>query len=189
MLIIRSLYTNSGGVKESQAFWVCEVFCPPRAEVAVLAVAWLGSGISMSSQPSSIALSTYLKIHKTGLPDNMPSSKSGKGCWTCKERKVACDRDSPKCQICLGSGRECKGYGVRLSWPRKDDRKRFLVATSQKQSNMSISLSAELVNVFSSDVKRLHDILDPCKWMPSCQYKTLTNRSCKPNSGFCSTVS
>ncbi|KAF2637690.1 hypothetical protein P280DRAFT_520824 [Massarina eburnea CBS 473.64] len=91
----------------------------------------------------------------------MPPSKGSKGCWTCKERKIACDRQSPRCRICLGSGRECKGYGMRLSWPRKDDRKRFLVATSRKRSNRSISLMAEFVNVFFSDIERLHDILDP----------------------------
>jgi hypothetical protein len=159
------------------------------ADVAVLAVAWQDSGISTSSWPSSIALSNHLKSFNPELPDDMSSSRSRKGCWTCKERKIACDRDSPRCRICLGSGRECKGYGVRLSWPRKDDRKRFLVATSQKRSNVSNSSPAELVNVFSSDIERLHDILDPCKLMPSCQYNMLTSRSCKANSCFRSTAS
>uniref|UniRef100_A0A8H7K9V2 Zn(2)-C6 fungal-type domain-containing protein n=1 Tax=Bionectria ochroleuca TaxID=29856 RepID=A0A8H7K9V2_BIOOC len=69
-----------------------------------------------------------------------------RGCWTCKERKVMCDRSYPECSRCKKSNHKCQGYGVRLSWPnaksgravvgkaglmpvRPDTRARFINAT------------------------------------------------------------
>ncbi|KAL7958004.1 fungal-specific transcription factor domain-containing protein [Trichoderma compactum] len=60
--------------------------------------------------------------------------KTGRGCWTCKDRRVACDRRVPSCSKCIRSNRECLGYGVRLSWPRTSDSKRAMVAMPSTRS-------------------------------------------------------
>ncbi|RSL62836.1 hypothetical protein CEP53_004618 [Fusarium sp. AF-6] len=49
------------------------------------------------------------------------------GCWTCKDRKVRCDLRQPSCANCARSKRKCAGYGMRLSWPRPNDRRRSMV--------------------------------------------------------------
>ncbi|KAF2185249.1 hypothetical protein K469DRAFT_165051 [Zopfia rhizophila CBS 207.26] len=86
----------------------------------------------------------------------MNIAKSAKGCWTCKDRKIACDKCMPKCQTCLKSGRECLGYDLRLSWPRKDDQRRSILAKDPDRSE-SISQGwtrqREFLNVFSSDIE------------------------------------
>ncbi|OTA99545.1 hypothetical protein M426DRAFT_325014 [Hypoxylon sp. CI-4A] len=38
------------------------------------------------------------------------SSKSRKGCKTCKIRRIKCDLTEPYCQKCTSTGRECDGY-------------------------------------------------------------------------------
>ncbi|PVI01305.1 hypothetical protein DM02DRAFT_727946 [Periconia macrospinosa] len=93
----------------------------------------------------------------------MAPPRGGRGCWTCKERKIACDRQFPQCRICLGSGRECKGYGMRLSWPRSNDSKRLQVVNARKGSQKSASSSVPhwFINVYNSDIERLHDMLNP----------------------------
>lgn len=74
--------------------------------------------------------------------------KAKKGCWTCKgtyahptytpkraqqgqltqtlmiDRKIRCDRGTPTCQNCVRARKQCQGYGLRLSWPGINDRKR-----------------------------------------------------------------
>ncbi|KAI0473272.1 fungal-specific transcription factor domain-containing protein [Xylariaceae sp. FL0804] len=52
--------------------------------------------------------------------------RRAQGCWTCKKRKIGCDRGSPACNNCLRSGRECLGYGLRLAWPDQPDGRRRL---------------------------------------------------------------
>ncbi|KAI0490185.1 fungal-specific transcription factor domain-containing protein [Xylaria cf. heliscus] len=61
----------------------------------------------------------------------MPSdstTKSRRGCWTCKSRKIQCDQGVPNCRRCVQARRKCEGYGHRLSWPRENDKKRAMVA-------------------------------------------------------------
>ncbi|KAF2449717.1 hypothetical protein P171DRAFT_440185 [Karstenula rhodostoma CBS 690.94] len=53
---------------------------------------------------------------------NVPTAKSN--CWTCKERKVGCDRALPHCENCTRAKRECKGYDLKLAWPDKYDGRR-----------------------------------------------------------------
>ncbi|KAJ3541913.1 hypothetical protein NM208_g4379 [Fusarium decemcellulare] len=53
--------------------------------------------------------------------------KAKRGCWTCKDRKVQCDRALPKCQNCTRLEKDCQGYGLRLSWPRPNDKKRAIM--------------------------------------------------------------
>ncbi|KAH6884386.1 fungal-specific transcription factor domain-containing protein [Thelonectria olida] len=50
--------------------------------------------------------------------------KSQKGCWTCKKRKIGCDRNIPSCDNCLRTKRTCLGYGLRLTWPNRPDGRR-----------------------------------------------------------------
>lgn len=45
-----------------------------------------------------------------------PRSRNFDGCWTCRLRKIKCDRGRPRCERCARAGVECKGYGVVLSW-------------------------------------------------------------------------
>ncbi|KAF3041016.1 hypothetical protein E8E11_007639 [Didymella keratinophila] len=52
----------------------------------------------------------------------MPEASTN--CWTCKQRKVGCDRTLPNCLNCLKGQRICQGYGLRLAWPDKQDGRR-----------------------------------------------------------------
>ncbi|KAI0555996.1 fungal-specific transcription factor domain-containing protein [Xylaria curta] len=54
-------------------------------------------------------------------------NKAIRGCWTCKDRRVRCDLGFPSCANCARVQQVCQGYGVRLSWPRDGDKKRFMV--------------------------------------------------------------
>ncbi|CDK25274.1 unnamed protein product [Kuraishia capsulata CBS 1993] len=44
------------------------------------------------------------------------------GCWTCKERRKKCDETKPICLNCSKGNRQCKGYGVRLSFDIDDSK-------------------------------------------------------------------
>ncbi|KAF2500109.1 hypothetical protein BU16DRAFT_556592 [Lophium mytilinum] len=46
----------------------------------------------------------------------MPS-RARQNCWTCKDRKIGCDRTLPTCQNCSRTNRLCQGYGMKLAWP------------------------------------------------------------------------
>ncbi|KAI1805143.1 fungal-specific transcription factor domain-containing protein [Daldinia bambusicola] len=56
----------------------------------------------------------------------METVRRAQGCWTCKRRKIGCDRGYPACNNCLRTGRECLGYGIRLAWPDQPDGRRRL---------------------------------------------------------------
>ncbi|KAH7041523.1 fungal-specific transcription factor domain-containing protein [Microdochium trichocladiopsis] len=60
-----------------------------------------------------------------------------RGCWTCRDRRVRCDRTLPHCRACARSKRQCQGYGLRLSWPRERDPKRFIVGPAPVTSTKS----------------------------------------------------
>ncbi|KAH6888442.1 fungal-specific transcription factor domain-containing protein [Thelonectria olida] len=64
--------------------------------------------------------------------------RAKKGCWSCKARKVQCDRRLPTCQKCARARRECQGYGLRLSWPRDGDKKRAITGTSPEARSRGI---------------------------------------------------
>ncbi|PSR90869.1 fungal-specific transcription factor domain-domain-containing protein [Coniella lustricola] len=53
-----------------------------------------------------------------------PASLASQGCWTCKKRKIGCDKGRPSCNNCFRTGRRCLGYGLRLVWPDKKDGRR-----------------------------------------------------------------
>ncbi|KXJ90941.1 fungal-specific transcription factor domain-domain-containing protein [Microdochium bolleyi] len=50
--------------------------------------------------------------------------RRSQGCWTCKSRKIGCDKSVPVCNNCRRSGRICLGYGIRLTWPDQHDGRR-----------------------------------------------------------------
>ncbi|KAI2640084.1 fungal-specific transcription factor domain-containing protein [Xylaria nigripes] len=54
----------------------------------------------------------------------METVRRTQGCWTCRKRKIGCDRSNPACNNCLRTGRECLGYGIRLAWPDQPDGRR-----------------------------------------------------------------
>ncbi|KIW62327.1 hypothetical protein PV04_10508 [Phialophora macrospora] len=61
-----------------------------------------------------------------------------KGCWTCRARKVRCDSHWPTCGNCTKARRICQGYGIQLSWPRDDDRKRAIISRDTRRAVNSI---------------------------------------------------
>ncbi|PFH55720.1 hypothetical protein XA68_17731 [Ophiocordyceps unilateralis] len=47
----------------------------------------------------------------------MDSAKtSAKACHNCRRRRLRCDRSYPHCNKCIGSGKECLGYGKLFRW-------------------------------------------------------------------------
>ncbi|KAH7140025.1 fungal-specific transcription factor domain-containing protein [Dactylonectria estremocensis] len=49
--------------------------------------------------------------------------KANRGCRTCKDRKIGCDKSMPSCNNCIRTNRQCLGYGLRLTWPDRKTRK------------------------------------------------------------------
>ncbi|KAF2730490.1 hypothetical protein EJ04DRAFT_579818 [Polyplosphaeria fusca] len=92
----------------------------------------------------------------------MARSTSNKGCWTCKDRKIACDKRLPSCMNCARSGRPCQGYGMRLSWPRSNDRKRAMISKiSDSNGDFCPSwLMDVFVNVYTSDIELSQRLVD-----------------------------
>ena len=54
-------------------------------------------------------------------------------------RRVRCDRTIPSCTRCLKAGRVCDGFGLRLSWPRRHDKKRAAFADIPADAATSVS--------------------------------------------------
>ncbi|EWG51666.1 hypothetical protein FVEG_10573 [Fusarium verticillioides 7600] len=78
------------------------------------------------------------------------------GCGTCRARKVRCDQAYPECNRCTKSGRHCKGYGMQLSWPRRNDTRRAIVGPRPRlKGRLS---EHRLVNTTVTDI-RLHDVV------------------------------
>lgn len=104
-------------------------------------------------------------------------TKSRQGCWTCKgwwlrlsqqlglsnslsneplARKVQCDQGVPTCKRCATAHRECEGYGLRLSWPRDNDRKRAQRAdlpTTSTQAQLRYKDGNPLINTTFQDIE------------------------------------
>lgn len=55
------------------------------------------------------------------------------------ERRILCDRTLPSCGQRLSSGHRCKGYVIRLSWPRQGDARRAVVARRQKRPEGAVT--------------------------------------------------
>jgi hypothetical protein len=50
--------------------------------------------------------------------------KAAKSCWTCKKRKIGCDKTLPACHNCIRTNRKCAGFGIKLTWPETYDGRR-----------------------------------------------------------------
>ncbi|RGP69159.1 arginine metabolism regulation ii [Fusarium sporotrichioides] len=58
--------------------------------------------------------------------------------------------------------RDCEGYGLRLSWPRQNDKRRAIVGLHSKQARFKgIPLNHRLVNASSRDIELYHMISTP----------------------------
>jgi hypothetical protein len=80
-----------------------------------------------------------------------------KTCYSA-ERKIGCDRARPWCANCIGSGRECLGYDVRLLWPDQyDGRRRDGVVLgyvpSAARSELSPYYGQQFLNVTFKDIE------------------------------------
>ncbi|KAI1735006.1 fungal-specific transcription factor domain-containing protein [Xylaria scruposa] len=83
-----------------------------------------------------------------------------KGCWTCRERKVSCDRSIPICERCSRSKLPCQGYGLRLSWPTRVDGRRLIIGHSSPHKERMVSRSRfHLVNASFWDIQLYHYLL------------------------------
>ncbi|KAL3465892.1 hypothetical protein BJX64DRAFT_252132 [Aspergillus heterothallicus] len=77
-----------------------------------------------------------------------------RSCGTCRDRRILCDRATPSCAQCARSNRVCKGYGIRLSWPKTNNAKRAVVgAPLRGRRGARQLLSSSLVNVSDFDIK------------------------------------
>ncbi|KAJ0414191.1 hypothetical protein BJY00DRAFT_295510 [Aspergillus carlsbadensis] len=82
-----------------------------------------------------------------------------RSCGTCRDRRILCDRATPTCTQCARSDRVCKGYGIRLSWPKSNDARRALVGrVSHGRTAARYLASSALVNVSDFDIK-MHYLL------------------------------
>jgi hypothetical protein len=74
-------------------------------------------------------------------------------CDEIEDRRVLCDRIKPTCLQCLRSERLCKGYGMRLSWPRAGNKRRAIVVNSARPEVPTEGKALRgLVHVSSYDV-------------------------------------
>ncbi|KPM37602.1 hypothetical protein AK830_g8974 [Neonectria ditissima] len=88
------------------------------------------------------------------------TAQPAKGCGTCRARRIRCDRVVPSCVRCTRAGRECDGYGLRLSWPRDGDRRRAVVGPNPAKQQHGGDAARELqwINVSSQDIE-MHEYL------------------------------
>ncbi|KAJ5356441.1 hypothetical protein N7517_011050 [Penicillium concentricum] len=80
---------------------------------------------------------------------------ASRSCGTCRDRRILCDRTVPRCSQCAQSNRTCKGYGLRLSWPKANDKRRAVVARSfiQQRRAGPHSFNARLINISTWDIE------------------------------------
>ncbi|KAI0017027.1 fungal-specific transcription factor domain-containing protein [Xylariomycetidae sp. FL0641] len=86
----------------------------------------------------------------------MEPVRRAQGCWTCKKRKIGCDRGFPACNNCLRTGRECLGYGIRLAWPDQPDGRRRLSRVPEPVTHHhtvdSVHYGKQFLNVTYTDL-------------------------------------
>ncbi|KAL6875812.1 fungal-specific transcription factor domain-containing protein [Trichoderma longibrachiatum] len=80
-----------------------------------------------------------------------------KRCWNCRQQKIACDKTLPHCRNCLKKGRQCLGYGLKLSWPREGDRRRSASSRKEHYIIPIRSSEASFINTTSDDVRESQD--------------------------------
>ncbi|KAL4861781.1 fungal-specific transcription factor domain-containing protein [Aspergillus spectabilis] len=76
-----------------------------------------------------------------------------RSCGTCRDRRISCDRAVPNCTQCTRANRACKGYGVRLSWPRANDARRAVVGRPVRGRHaVRQGSNAHMVNASTWDI-------------------------------------
>ncbi|KAL4946310.1 hypothetical protein BDV06DRAFT_218440 [Aspergillus oleicola] len=92
-----------------------------------------------------------------------------RSCGTCRDRRIACDKAVPACSQCRQSSRSCKGYGIRLSWPRANDPKRAVVCRAPVRFPRPDLVKAFRfqVNASSWDVEMHHSLLGSLSTNPA----------------------
>ncbi|PYH88132.1 hypothetical protein BO71DRAFT_392147 [Aspergillus ellipticus CBS 707.79] len=85
---------------------------------------------------------------------------AGRSCGTCRDRRILCDRTLPICTQCSQSNRTCKGYGIRLSWPKASNTRRAVVGRLPSHSKSAVRRfsDARQVNISTWDLE-LHNYL------------------------------
>ncbi|EWY82689.1 hypothetical protein FOYG_14787 [Fusarium oxysporum NRRL 32931] len=77
-------------------------------------------------------------------------------CWTCKRRKIGCDRATPSCNNCIRTQRKCLGYGLQLLWPDRHDGRRRKRDPAEHRPPTTLSKSVHygkyFLNISLSDV-------------------------------------
>ncbi|KAH6884212.1 fungal-specific transcription factor domain-containing protein [Thelonectria olida] len=71
-----------------------------------------------------------------------PEQASTIDCYTCKRRRIRCDRTQPKCQKCGKKGLSCPGYGLRLRWVGGKDFRRPTRDAGAIQDSTTLALPA-----------------------------------------------
>jgi hypothetical protein len=96
------------------------------------------------------------------------------------DRRISCDRGLPTCLQCIRSNRQCQGYGMRLSWPKANDRRRAMLGSAPPAKARADGDSAtpfRIVNTSTWDIEihhylissglNIHPIvLRPLSWSP-----------------------
>ncbi|KAL3471255.1 fungal-specific transcription factor domain-containing protein [Aspergillus californicus] len=82
-----------------------------------------------------------------------------RSCGTCRDRRILCDRALPTCTQCTRSSRPCKGYGLRLSWPKAKNDKRSIVRGPLRGQSSAQKGFSSLVNASSWDIRMHHYLL------------------------------
>ncbi|KAI3338381.1 fungal-specific transcription factor domain-containing protein [Ustulina deusta] len=88
-------------------------------------------------------------------------NKATRGCWTCKDRRVRCDLGLPSCANCARVKQACQGYGMRLSWPRDGDAKRFMTSrVSASPADGRTCADMELVRTSFFDMEMYYYLVE-----------------------------
>ncbi|KAH8742372.1 hypothetical protein F5883DRAFT_513406, partial [Diaporthe sp. PMI_573] len=90
---------------------------------------------------------------------SMRAGQASQGCWTCKKRKIGCDKGLPSCNNCVRTGRECMGYGLRLVWPDIPDGRRKSPKLSLQHSHGQLQASGlyygqQFLNISFDDIEQ-----------------------------------
>lgn len=95
-------------------------------------------------------------------------------CWTCRggrsklvrngdqtdkkvDRKIRCDAQLPICLNCIRAGRSCEGRGLRLAWPKSNDKRRSLTAIPAKLPSQRRFKRTCFLNTTGEDIELLDE--------------------------------
>ncbi|CAF9936947.1 MAG: hypothetical protein HETSPECPRED_010509 [Heterodermia speciosa] len=93
----------------------------------------------------------------------MPETKTKRGCWTCKNRKIRCDLGRPVCETCVLAKRKCLGYGLRLSWPGENDRRRAMTQSPPLSQRSRLPLPTAVTGFLNTtfwDLTLHHEVVN-----------------------------